>query len=123
MMEDKIKEINEFSFGEIREISDKIDWHYVSSEQKLSEEFIREFTDKVDWNLVSVYQKLSEEFIKEFADKVNWYYISKHQKLSEKFIRKFSDKLDQSDWNNIIPSHTCDVCGVTDKEAWSVPLR
>ena len=42
----------------------------MSSEQKLSEDFIREFQDKVDWNKVSMYQKLSDDFIIEFQDRL-----------------------------------------------------
>ncbi|KKM93264.1 hypothetical protein LCGC14_1210010, partial [marine sediment metagenome] len=61
------------------EFEDKVDWHYVSCYQKLSEDFIREFKDKVDWPYVSCYQKLSEDFIREFKDKVAWYHVSSYQ--------------------------------------------
>ena len=44
----------------------------------------------IDWHYISWNQTLSEEFIREFKDKVDWIYISSHQKLSEEFIRKVS---------------------------------
>ena len=78
----------------IREFQDKIIWDLISEFQKLSEEFIREFQVKFDWFYISKYQKFSENFIREFQDKVYWFYISKYQKLSEKFIREFKDKID-----------------------------
>jgi uncharacterized hydantoinase/oxoprolinase family protein len=103
-MEDKIKEINigkidvnEFSFEEIKKISNKVDWKMISWFQILSEEFIREFSDRVNWDNIYKYQKLSEEFIREFADKVNWNYIS-FEELSDEFIIKFHDKFN---WNTL----------------------
>jgi hypothetical protein len=59
----------------ICENPDKVDWYYVCSNQKLSEEFIREFSYKVDWAYISNYQKLLEKFIEEFHHKVYWEYI------------------------------------------------
>jgi len=98
-MEDEIRginggyiNINKFSFGEIREISNRIDWYWVSCHQDLSERFIREFSDKVDWNWVSC-KKLSEGFIREFANRVNWVNICFDQKLSEEFIVEFYDRV------------------------------
>ena len=78
----------------IREFQDKIIWDLISEFQKLSEEFIREFQVKFDWFYISKYQKFSENSIREFQDKVYWFYISKYQKLSENFIREFQDKVD-----------------------------
>ena len=77
---------------------DKVNWEYISKNQKLSEDFIREFQDKVDWYYISRYQKLSEDFIREFQDRVDWEYISQYQKLSEDFIRKFPNNVK---WYNI----------------------
>ena len=82
----------------VEEFKDKVNWGYISSDQKLSEKFIREFKDKVDWLYISKYPELSESFIREFKDKVNWIYISEHQKLSESFIKEFKDKVE---WENI----------------------
>ena len=70
-----------------------INWYYISSRQKLSEEFIREFVDKVNWFYISESQKLSNKFIKKFKDKVNWNYISREQKLSHNLIKDFFDKI------------------------------
>lgn len=56
----------------IEKFQNKISWYYISSYQKLSEEFIREFQDKVDWCWISSEQKLSEEFkyeMKKYLDK------------------------------------------------------
>jgi hypothetical protein len=82
----------------IREFKNKVDWECISIYQKLSEGFIREFKDKINWRLVSIYQKFSEGFIREFQDKVDWWNISKFQKLSENFIREFNLKIDLDNW-------------------------
>jgi hypothetical protein len=78
--------------------ADKVNWVYISANQKLSEDFIEKHADKVYWGYISAYQKLSESFIETHADKVYWGYISRFQKLSEEFIEKHADKLD---WGNI----------------------
>ena len=78
----------------IREFKDKVSWINISAYQQLSENFIREFKDKVNWGYISCYQQLSEDFIREFKDKVNWYFISYYQKLSENFIKEFKNKVD-----------------------------
>ena len=77
---------------------DKVNWFYISYNQKLSESFIKEFKDKLDWYNISYYQKLSEPFISEFKDKVDWYLVSQNQKLSESFIREFKGKIN---WTRI----------------------
>jgi hypothetical protein len=82
----------------IKKFKDKVDWGWISSCQKLSENFIREFKNEFFWSNISAYQKLSEGFIREFKDKVNWDCISKYQKLSEGFIREFKNKVY---WRNI----------------------
>jgi hypothetical protein len=78
----------------VEEFKDKVDWGWISVDQKISENFIREFKNEVYWSNISAFQKLSEGFIREFKDKVDWEYISKFQKLSEGFIREFIDKVD-----------------------------
>jgi len=77
----------------INEFKDEVDWTWISTNQKLSEDFIREFKDLVDWNFISDHQKLSEEFIREFKDKVDWLNVSFCQKLSEDFIIEFKDSI------------------------------
>ena len=84
-----LKEYKVKSFDELTESN----WNYISSHQKLSEEFIEKFSDKVYWNYISQYQKLSEKFIKKYENKVNWDRISYSQKLSEKFIEKYENKV------------------------------
>ena len=78
----------------IREFKDYVDWYCISRSQKLSNEFIEEFKDYVYWGNISMYQKLSENFIRKFKDCVNWCCISSNQKLSEDFIREFKDYVD-----------------------------
>ena len=62
-----------------------VDWHGISSCQKLSESFIEKHSDKVKWNVISQYQKLSESFIEKYSGrdenekyKINWEKILKH---------------------------------------------
>ncbi|HRS26616.1 MAG TPA: hypothetical protein P5140_08770, partial [Methanofastidiosum sp.] len=50
----------------IKEFPERVNWRDISSEQKLSKDFIREFKDKVNWEFISAYQELSEDFIREF---------------------------------------------------------
>jgi hypothetical protein len=75
-------------------ICDSGTWSVISSEQKLSEDFIREFEDKVDWRFISLDQKLSYSFIREFQDKVDWKYILMRQNFCEDFLIEFYDKID-----------------------------
>jgi hypothetical protein len=82
----------------IKEFKNKVNWIYISRDQKLSESFIREFENKVHWYNISIYQNLSESFIREFESKVNWNWISSDQKFSESFIREFESKVS---WNYI----------------------
>jgi len=77
----------------IRKFYRILNWKYISQYQVLSEDFIREFKDYVNWNLILRYQKLSEDFICKLQHKLNWDYISMSIKLSEDFIRKFKNEL------------------------------
>ena len=53
------------------EFKDKVNWHYISLCQNLSEDFIREFQDKVVWSQIAYhFDKFSNEFKKEFEDKL-----------------------------------------------------
>jgi hypothetical protein len=74
-------------------IQDRVDWHWISIYQELSEKFIDKFKDRVRWGCISKYQKLSEKFIDKFKDRVDWGWISANQQLSEKFIDKFKDQV------------------------------
>ena len=47
-----------------------LNWHKISNELTLTEEFIREFKEFINWGAISSKQKLSEEFIFEFTSKV-----------------------------------------------------
>ena len=76
----------------------QIDWDYISTPQKFSEEFMREFQDKLNWDNISKYQVLSENFIEKSHKMVNWEIISEYQKLSESFISKYFNKVN---WKKI----------------------
>ena len=82
-----------------------MNWGGISTNQKLSEDFIREYQDKVNWTSISEFQKLSEDFIREFQDKVKWNKIKKYQNLSENFIKEFSSFL--SEYNLLKVIHHC----------------
>ena len=77
-----------------------------------AEEFINKHADKVNWDWISMEQKLSEEFIEQHSDRVSWVDISMYQQLSEEFIEKHADKLD---WNFLItePLHYSKFSKVT----------
>ncbi len=77
----------------IEEFADKLNWEYVSKNQKLSEPFIEKWADKINWYWISSYQTLSESFIEKWADKLTWDFICGRQKLSESFIEKWSNKV------------------------------
>ena len=58
----------------------------------MNEEEIRNNPDNVNWNYISTYQKLSEDFIKEFnilKPENNWLYATKEEKL--KHIKENTD--------------------------------
>ena len=74
-------DINQNEEKIIKEFQDKINWNYISANQKLSESFIREFQDKISWYWISKYQKLSESFIKEFKNKIDWNWINENKKI------------------------------------------
>jgi len=50
------------NYKEIEENPDKVNWYYISIDQKLSEDFIARFQNKVNWNNISKHQKLDDEF-------------------------------------------------------------
>jgi phosphoribosylanthranilate isomerase len=77
----------------IEKYQDKVDWNRISQYQNLSEQFIEKFQEKVDWNYISRFQKLSEDFIEKNQYEVNWNYVSIYQQLGEDFIEKFQEKL------------------------------
>ena len=81
----------------VKEFGDKADFKLITSDLKLSLDFIKEFKNKVYWPWISLYYKMSEKFIREHKDYVNWYYISKKQNLvhqvSDKFIEEFRDEI------------------------------
>ena len=88
---EKIMEIRNLNCS-IEEFKNKVNWLYISINQKLSEDFIREFKDKVYWQYVSSNQNLSKDFILELKDRVNWYGIKKHQNITKKDIEEYELK-------------------------------
>lgn len=93
-----------------------VDWHYISDDYKLSENFIKKFQIKLiglKYHINKNYQKILyenfkikligieyhinknyENFIREFKNKVNWSEISIFQELSENFIKEFKYRVD-----------------------------
>ena len=74
-------------------VGKKINWNWISENQKLSESFIEKYKNKVSWEEISARQKLSEPFIEKYKNKVNWNKISFYQELSEPFIEKYKKKV------------------------------
>src|SRR5690349_210927 len=80
---------NEIQRGSLYNLRDNLlikynnNWDIISSEKKLSLNFIREFKDYVEWFNISKNQKLNEEFIRELKYYVHWECISEYQNLSE----------------------------------------
>lgn len=74
-------------------------WYYISTYQKLSEDFIREFKDKVYWQRICMNQKLSEGFIEEFNDRVDWSLIWIFQSLSENLKQKYKNEIDKASYD------------------------
>lgn len=71
----------------------EIDWNYISTNQKLSEDLIMKYRFNLDWTKITVYQKLSEAFIEKMGSYIHWDSLSFYQNLSESFIKKYKDKL------------------------------
>ena len=68
-------------------------WHLLTKNVELSEEFIHEFKDDINWVYICIYQTISERFIEEHKSYIHWIYISKHQRLTQHFIHKYRDVL------------------------------
>ena len=66
----------------INEFQDEVDWKYISSDQKLSEEFIREFKDEVD---IKLYKQINQK-------KSRQQKIQEIKEYSEKYSLKFDEK-------------------------------
>ena len=77
-------------------------------DNKIPEDFLTYNADEFDkhvWNTISSQQKLSENFIEKFQHLLCWSRISKHQMLSEKFIDKHLSKMYISELgaHNVLP--------------------
>ena len=72
----------------------RLDWGWISANQKLSEPFIEKHANRLDWESISRYQKLSEPFMERHAERLDWESISRYQKLSELFIKRHAERLD-----------------------------
>src|SRR5699024_4705626 len=66
-----------------------IKWNYLSSSNKLSENFIIKYSDKLNWDNVSMYQKLSEGLIDKYWYKLNWNFLYEYHELSEYLMEKY----------------------------------
>ena len=75
-------------------LSEKIKKKIKNADEELNGVFIeRRLDDKINWDFISKDQKLSVNFIRIFRNKINWDFISKDQKLSVNFIRTFRNNI------------------------------
>jgi hypothetical protein len=70
-----------------------INWIEVSTNVKLSEDFIKEYARNVWWVYIAEHQILSEEFIKDQLINLDKYALSRYQMLSNEFILEHIDIL------------------------------
>jgi hypothetical protein len=61
-------------------------WEIISSEQKLSTDFIDKYSDNLSWFNISLYQKLDIHLLKKYADKINLDNITKNDFLEQETL-------------------------------------
>jgi hypothetical protein len=83
---DSIKDLNGISL-------DKVSWHKVMKNRKLTLDFIKKYKGQMDWLSLSCYQELTDEFIDEFKEEIYWDAISERKDLSIDFLRKYKEKI------------------------------
>ena len=86
----RFKKNGELDKKSYKEFQDKVNWYYISWNQKLSEEFIEKFQDKVYWISISIRQKLSGEFIRRFYHKINFNRLLENKNISEEIKNKYN---------------------------------
>ena len=81
-----------------------IKWYVLSSNKKLTIDFIKKYKDKLNWTNLSkneIFLK-NEEYLDEFKDKLNWTsvcYIIKKDELTYDFVEKYKNYLH---WRGIL---------------------
>jgi len=87
------KEISDSLKNEIEKDPDQFDWKEISEFYILPEEFISLYKNKVVWHLIIREQKLSEKFIEDHLSYIDMYYLCVCQNLSEDFIEKYKEEI------------------------------
>ena len=109
--------MNEYRQKLLKEIGIKIsesnlsyeDWLIISSNGKLSEEFMREFKQKIHWRVTYIHQTLSDDFLIELQDTMNWSYYFILAKPSFTIAKKFITKTNPRYFDSFNLSHFDDI--------------
>ena len=109
--------MNEYRQKLLKEIGIKIsesnlsyeDWLIISSNGKLSEEFMREFKQKIHWRVTYIHQTISDDFLIELQDTMNWSYYFILAKPSFTIAKKFITKTNPRYFDSFNLSHFDDI--------------
>ena len=74
--------------------NERINWRYISTYRKFSEDFVRDLQDKLDWDTLSRYSvpEFSDSAVEEFEHKIRWSQVSKAN-LKLRFLNKYQYKV------------------------------
>ena len=75
-MHEYLEFLPEEEYNSIKQDPDNFNWNYITSEYRLSENFIREYICYLSFWYICQYQLLSCDFMREFKDKIYWSNIS-----------------------------------------------
>ena len=83
-----------------------LDWEYISSNERLTEEFMEKYYLELNCDMLSRYQNMSYEFLKRNLDIINWTFLTMNKNYDYTgrdtrpiyLMHKNSDKID---WNYI----------------------
>ena len=88
----------------IKDLEQKDFWEFISSNQKLDENFIYKYFESLNWENICEFQKINERMLTVFNKYIVWYWIWRNQKVSEEIIEKYAGKANSWDqafqWNN-----------------------
>jgi hypothetical protein len=70
------------------EFADKVNWFFVSYNQKISEGFIIEFYNKVNWNTLDDHNKINVDIFREMNREQKLYMIMNYRDILEKYNEK-----------------------------------
>jgi len=87
-----------------------LDWEYISSNERLTEEFMEKYYLELNCDMLSRYQNMSYEFLKRNLDIINWTFLTMNKNYDYTgrdtrpiyLMHKNSDKID---WNYIEDNH------------------